>query len=385
MAALVIGLLWVWAYHANVPIAVAAWKAAATTYDGVVTLLSVQSDEAPSRLAINPATSMGVENTPLSKLEAAPYSHATAEAAIAATVQARLMTPTPMSMPTQWPENTPVSDAAAPYSHATAEAAIAATVQAKLMTLTPTSMPTQWPENTPVSDAAAPRRRLPGLPVFPTPKPSPTATPMPTSIPTMTPNPSPTNTPSPTPRPGDNLKQVGATQLDAREIEKFVIEFTNNERVKAGLSEFVHDQAISDIARSHSKNMALIGYGHVVNGKDPTDRALEAGYDCRAWTSATSYTYGLAENIFRYPRVKRWSGIGRGGGSYRWSPSEYVENSREMAKLLVDGWMESPGHRSNILNKASRRIGVGVYILVTAERGYIHEEAYATQNFSGCK
>ena len=271
----------------------------------------------------------------------APYSHGTAEAAISATVQAKLATN---------------NELVTPYAHATVDAAISATVQAKL----------------------APVKALP-------------ATSIPSPEPTITPALMPTGTPFPTvaplviPKPRDSLKQVGSTRLDADDIERFVVEFTNKERAKAGLSEFIHDQAISNIARSHSKNMALIGYGHVVNGKNPTDRALEAGYDCKAWTSSTSYTYGLAENIYRLPRVKGWSGIRWGNSSTQWAPSEYVEDSRDMAKLLVDGWMKSPGHRGNILNSASRRIGVGIHILVTEERGYIHEEAYATQNFSGCK
>ena len=299
VASLVVGLLWVWGYHEDVPIAVTAWKAVGTAYNRTETLLHDSSDEVPS---------------------AAPYSHVTVEAAIAATVQAKLAT----------------------------EGALPAT-------------------NTP------------------TPSPTITPTPLPTRTPAIAPIPTPTSASLVVPKPKDNLKQVGSMQLNADDIEEFVIEFTNKERVRAGLSEFVHDQAISDIARSHSRNMALIGYGHVVNGKNPTDRALEAGYDCKAWTSSTSYTFGLAENIYRLPRVKGWNGIRWGNGPTRWSPSEYVEGSREMAKLLVDGWMDSPGHRSNILNKASRRIGVGVFILVTEERGYIHEEAYATQNFSGCK
>ena len=204
---------------------------------------------------------------------AAPYSHDTVEAAIAATVQAKLATKD-----------------AAPYSHATIEAAIAATVQAKLAT-----------------EGALPATNTP------TPSPTITPTPLPTRTPAIAPIPTPTSASLVVPKPKDNLKQVGSMQLNADDIEEFVIEFTNKERVRAGFSEFVHDQAISDIARSHSRNMALIGYGHVVNGKNPTDRALEAGYDCKAWTSSTSYTFGLAENIYRLPSVLYSKYAGKSG------------------------------------------------------------------------
>ena len=231
---------------------------------------------------------------------AAPYSHDTVEAAIAATVQAKLATKD-----------------AAPYSHATIEAAIAATVQAKLAT-----------------EGALPATNTP------TPSPTITPTPLPTRTPAIAPIPTPRSASLVVPKPKDNLKQVGSMQLNADDIEEFVIEFTNKERVRAGLSEFVHDQAISTIARSHSKNMALIGYGHVVNGKNPTDRALEAGYDCKAWTSSTSYTYGLAENIFRLPRVARWSGTRRGNGANTMvtAPSMPRAQERWPSYLWMAGW-----------------------------------------------
>ena len=231
---------------------------------------------------------------------AAPYSHDTVEAAIAATVQAKLATKD-----------------AAPYSHATIEAAIAATVQAKLAT-----------------EGAFPVTNTP------TPSPTITPTPLPTRTPAIAPIPTPRSASLVVPKPKDNLKQVGSMQLNADDIEEFVIEFTNKERVRAGLSEFVHDQAISTIARSHSKNMALIGYGHVVNGKNPTDRALEAGYDCKGWTSSTSYMFGLAENIYRLPRVKRLERYPMGEmappGGHRQSMSR--AQGRWPSYLWMGGW-----------------------------------------------
>ena len=51
------------------------------------------------------------------------------------------------------------------------------------------------------------------------------------------------------------------------------------------------------------------------------------------------------------------------------------------AKDVVDGWMHSPGHRANILNRDFKRLGCGVY----AKKGKKIEGpmAYSTQNFSG--
>ena len=98
---------------------------------------------------------------------------------------------------------------------------------------------------------------------------------------------------------------------------------------------------------------------HNLDGLGPTDRALSAGYDCEALVAPNTYRYGLSENIHRV-----WTMDSR-------IPARAV--TREAAK----GWMNSPGHRENILDPDSVRIGIGVY-------GYAYAW-YATQNFSACK
>ena len=166
-----------------------------------------------------------------------------------------------------------------------------------------------------------------------------------------------------------------------------MIDFTNAERGEAGLSPFVEDAAISNIASMHSQNMARLDiFDHTIGGKGPTDRALDNGYDCRAYFPDGSSTYGLSENIAKHPRVTQWIGTSRLFGlsaSYR--PEIFDEDSEAMAFGLVEGWMNSPGHRENILDGDSRRIGVGVAILQEEEYGYADETVFATQNFSGCK
>ena len=145
-------------------------------------------------------------------------------------------------------------------------------------------------------------------------------------------------------------------QLTSRDIEAWVFEFTNDARVEAGLRPLQHDGAISTIARRHSKSMAVRGYGHIVDGKGPTDRARAAGYPC-----------GFGENIFEYPRLYR-----------PWLGEEDVP--KKMARQLVDGWLDSPGHRVNILDQNARKLGVGVYV-----DGRAFTVLYATQNFASCR
>ena len=77
---------------------------------------------------------------------------------------------------------------------------------------------------------------------------------------------------------------------------------------------------------------------------------------------------GLAENIAQHCTYTSYSMSGA-WTSYSWHDSE-----KELAKEIVDGWMESPGHRKNILTGAYDKIGVGVSISDS-------EKVYATQNF----
>ena len=180
-------------------------------------------------------------------------------------------------------------------------------------------------------------------------------------------------------------RYVDGVRLDGAEIEKWVIEFTNDERLLRGIPPLKHDPRISSIARAHSKNMAkLNSYEHVLYNRNPTDRAEDAGFSCRYYfADGSSVPYsGLSENIFEYYRVHGYVSVG--GGPYE--PTEYDKDSKEVARGLVGGWMDSPGHRQNILDEDSQWIGVGVYVHEIQESGYkyITEVVAATQNFSPC-
>lgn len=142
------------------------------------------------------------------------------------------------------------------------------------------------------------------------------------------------------------------------DVEAHVIRLTNERRAAANLSRLTHDPDISVIARKHSANMLRQGrLEHTLDGRDSNDRARLAGYDCRRHLGGGRYSFGLSENI-----------------SWR---EPYSGNAAEVASAIVMGWMSSPGHRKNILDRTNTRIGVGV-----ATDG---RELYATQNFSPCQ
>ena len=174
------------------------------------------------------------------------------------------------------------------------------------------------------------------------------------------------------------------TALNLGEVEWWIVKFTNAERASRGLKALIQDDDVATIAKAHSQNMTDRGLHHVIDGKNPTDRALAAGYDCRAYASPTSYTYGLSENISENPRVPSWQGTIKGSRT-SWTPATFSKDARSMAEYIVKGWMNSPDHRKNILDADSRRIGVGVAVVKTAQGSWFSEVLYATQNFSKCE
>ncbi|MBT1098276.1 CAP domain-containing protein [Streptomyces sp. Tu102] len=103
-----------------------------------------------------------------------------------------------------------------------------------------------------------------------------------------------------------------------------VVDLTNRERARAGLRPLAADPALTTAAQSYSADMAARAfYSHTSpEGTQPWDRAAAAGSRMRA----------IGENIACGQR----------------SPAEVVE-----------GWMNSPGHRANILKRDFSHIGIG--------------------------
>jgi uncharacterized protein YkwD len=140
-------------------------------------------------------------------------------------------------------------------------------------------------------------------------------------------------------------------------LEHRVHELINRQRTIGGLPPMNLDPALSDIARDHSEDMAALNYfAHVdPGGESPTDRGADAGYNCRK-NYASYYTYGIAENIFQNNLYSSVTYYSNGRTVYDWSSPE------EIAQTTVSGWMNSTGHRENILTPSFDREGIGVAI-----------------------
>ena len=144
-------------------------------------------------------------------------------------------------------------------------------------------------------------------------------------------------------------------RIGGAEAASLIHNMTNEERILAGLLPLSRDARLDGIARLHADDMAARGYfSHVApEGATPSDRAAVSGYDCLKRDGAYVRS-GIAENIYM--------------------SRTHVVYTRGLAAEAVGGWMDSPGHRENILGAGYDRLGVGIAI---SDGG----AAYAVQNF----
>lgn len=144
--------------------------------------------------------------------------------------------------------------------------------------------------------------------------------------------------PSPSSPPAQRRTGGSVDTSDVTAMENEVVRLTNAERAAAGCGPVTVDERLRTAARGHSQDMADNGYfSHTsLDGRSPFDRMRNAGYP-----------NGAAENI---------------AYGYR-TPAE-----------VMNGWMNSEGHRRNLLNCSYVAIGVG---LAYSSSG----RPYWTQNF----
>jgi uncharacterized protein YkwD len=140
-----------------------------------------------------------------------------------------------------------------------------------------------------------------------------------------------------------------------RELERRIVQFTNEARRKNGLSTLDPDDNLAVKAREKCDDMLRNNYfSHTSpGGKTFEDRITEE-------KPASFRTMSRAgENIYMGNRF------------------DYTVDVKTQARLIVDGWMTSPGHRKNMLDPDYTHLGVGV-----AAKG---KECYAAQIFATTK
>ncbi|MFJ6903145.1 CAP domain-containing protein [Streptomyces griseoluteus] len=104
-----------------------------------------------------------------------------------------------------------------------------------------------------------------------------------------------------------------------------IVELVNAERAQAGCSPVALNSTLTKAAQDHSADMAAHkNMSHTgSDGSDPGSRITAAGYQWSAYGENVAYGYSTPEQV-------------------------------------MAGWMNSPGHRENILNCSFKEIGVGL-------------------------
>lgn len=140
---------------------------------------------------------------------------------------------------------------------------------------------------------------------------------------------------------GDN-NNVASNYLG--QVEQSIFNLVNEERSKAGLPLLTYNSTMEKYARIKSKDMGDNNYfSHEdLRGNLITTQMSADGVRYNSW----------AENIAYI------------GGAF---------NSADLANQFMNNWMNSSGHRANILSSDYTSIGIGVY--------KIGNKVYATQEF----
>lgn len=121
--------------------------------------------------------------------------------------------------------------------------------------------------------------------------------------------------------------------------EAGVLDLVNQQRAQAGCKPLASEPRLVQAARGHSQDMAAHGY---------FDHTTPSGVGFDKRITATGYRFSTA--------------------------GENIAEGQPTAASVMNSWMNSPGHRANILNCSYTQIGVGL--------AYAGRTPYWTQDFA---
>ncbi len=156
-----------------------------------------------------------------------------------------------------------------------------------------------------------PRELLPALPAFPT---------------------FPPSSSSSSKKPSSSSSSAPSSTLSAFRQE--ILKLTNEERAKAGVHALTMNSVLQKSAQAHAEDMKSRGFFDHNNpdGKTPSDRMKVAGYPEESRKCNCAWQYYDGENI--------------------------AKGQKTAAEVMKD-WMNSPGHKKNILSANFDELGVG--------------------------
>ncbi|MFI7367308.1 sigma-70 family RNA polymerase sigma factor [Streptomyces sp. NPDC050149] len=126
--------------------------------------------------------------------------------------------------------------------------------------------------------------------------------------------------------PAARAPQASATPPVSVSATAQIVALVNKQRAAAGCGALTEDAQLTDAAQRHSDDMAARNFFEHTNpdGAGPGQRVTDAGY--------------------------RWSAYG-----------ENIARGQQTPQSVMESWMNSPGHRANILNCSFKNIGIGIH------------------------
>lgn len=135
---------------------------------------------------------------------------------------------------------------------------------------------------------------------------------------------------------------------DLHKVEQHIVDMTNQIRREKDFQTLKVSSILTRAARAFAASLANSGkFSHTADGRDPGKRAQAAGYDFCA----------IAENLSMNQDSRGFE-------------------ARALASQAMTGWMNSAGHRANILMASATEIGVGVARAPGADSKYISVELF---------
>lgn len=122
------------------------------------------------------------------------------------------------------------------------------------------------------------------------------------------------------------------TLPDVPAVERQIVELTNSFRAQNNLGSVTPNAALAAVARAYAAYIAKNGkLSHTADGREAGERISSGGYQ---WCE-------VSENLASFLDSRGFTSI-------------------DLAKSSVEGWINSPGHRKNLVAQHVTEIGVGV-------------------------
>lgn len=141
---------------------------------------------------------------------------------------------------------------------------------------------------------------------------------------------------------------IEGSDLNRRALELAVHEEINEVRAERNLGQLNYDNELQNVSRYHSDRMAEYDYfaHESPSGETMQDRYERFGYSCRVLDSSSGKYVTGGENIWK---VTYNSGV--------------IEDSEStLAEMAVSDWMDSQGHRENVVAEYWQNEAIGVAV-----------------------